>query len=73
MYQNDFWLVTHFNHTITLGSLVVTLFAFVPTLIIFRLGVVQYRAYMLPIISKLKVVQLLKSSKLYQLYDRVSE
>lgn len=73
MYQNDFWLVTHFNHTITLGSLLVTLIAFIPTLIIFRLGVVQYRAYMLPIISKMKVVQLLKSSKIYELYDRVSE
>lgn len=73
MYQNDFWLVTHFNHTITLGSLVVTTLAFIPVLILFRLGIIRYRATMLPIISKLRVVQLLKSSKIYQLYERVSE
>ncbi|MDX1342919.1 MAG: TIGR03546 family protein [Reinekea sp.] len=70
LYQNDFWLVTHFNHTITLGSLLVTVVAFFPTAVLFRLGIIQYRAHMLPFINKLKIVQVLKGSKFYQLYER---
>ncbi|MEJ2042972.1 MAG: TIGR03546 family protein [Reinekea sp.] len=73
LYQSDFWQMMHFNHTITLGSLVVSIIGFVPAAILFRLGVVQYRAYMLPYINKLRVVQLLKGTKFYQLYERLSD
>lgn len=71
LYQSDFWQATRFNHSITLGSLMVSVLAFVPAAILFRLGIIQYRAYMLPYIDKLKIVQLLKGSKFYQLYDRI--
>ncbi|EAR10373.1 TIGR03546 family protein [Reinekea blandensis] len=71
LYQSDFWQATRFNHSITLGSLLVSVLAFLPAAVIFRLGVVQYRAYMLPYIDKLKVVQLLKGSRFYQLYERI--
>jgi uncharacterized protein (TIGR03546 family) len=73
MYQNDFWLAAHFNHSITLGSLLVTLIAFIPMAVIFRLSIIRYRASMLPYINKMKIVQLLKGSRLYQLYERVGE
>ncbi len=70
LYQNDFWLVMHFNHTITLGSLLVSVIAFIPTAVLFRLGIIQYRAHMLTYINKLRVVQLIKGSKFYELYER---
>jgi uncharacterized protein (TIGR03546 family) len=73
LYQNDFWLASHFNHSITLGSLLVTVIAFLPTAVLFRLGIIQYRAYMLPYINKMKVIQVLKGSKFYQLYERVGD
>lgn len=73
LYQSDFWLATRFNHSITLGSLLVTLIAFLPVAIFFRLSVVRYRAHLLPYMQKLKIVQMLKSSKLYQLYDQLSD
>lgn len=71
MYQNDFWLVTHFNHTITLGSLLVALIAFFPVAVFFRFSVVKYRASMMPWFNKLKVVQVLKASRVYELYQRL--
>lgn len=73
LYQNDFWLVTHFNHTITLGSLIVSVIVFIPTAILFRLGIIKYRARMLPWVNKLKVLQVLKGSRIYQLYEKVSD
>ncbi len=69
-YQNDFWLVTHFNHSITLGSLLVTVVAFFPTAVLFRLGIIKYRSKMMPFINKLKIIQVLKGSKFYELYER---
>jgi len=71
LYQNDFWLVTHFNHTITLGSVIFTFIAFLPTAVLFRLSIIKYRASMMPWISRLKIVQMLKGSRLYQVYDKL--
>ncbi|MDN3649205.1 DUF2062 domain-containing protein [Reinekea marina] len=70
LYQSQWWQVAHFNHTITLGSLAVSLAAFFPVAVLFRLSVVKYRASMMPWVNKLKVVQVLKGSKLYELYSR---
>ena len=73
LYQQEFWRLMHFNHTITLGSLLVAVLAFVPTAVVFRLAVIQYRAFMLPYIEKLKIIQLLKSTKVYELYQRLDD
>ena len=71
LYQNDFWQATRFNHSITLGSLAVTLALFFPMALLIRISVTRYRAHLMPWFLKLKVIQVLKSSKLYELYERV--
>lgn len=68
LYQNDFWRVTRFNHTITLGSFIFSLLAFLPTAVLIRLNITKYRLTVLPWVNKLKIVQLLKSSRLIQTY-----
>lgn len=73
LYQSDTWQATRFNHSITLGSFLFSVLAFVPTAVFFRLGIVQYRGKLMPVVAKLKIVQMLKGSKFYQLYERVSE
>ncbi|MFQ3231527.1 TIGR03546 family protein [Reinekea sp.] len=72
LYQSQWWQVAHFNHSITLGSLAVSLVLFFPVAVLFRLSINKYRERMLPWVDKLKVVQVLKGSKLYDLYSRVS-
>lgn len=73
LYQQDMWQVVHFNRSITLGSLIVTLLAFVPTALLLRWAIIRYRATLMPWLNKLKLVQLLKGSRGYQLYQRVND
>ena len=73
LYQQDIWQVLHFNRSITLGSLIVTLLAFVPTVLLLRWAITRYRASLMPWLNKLKLVQLLKGSRWYQLYARVND
>lgn len=71
LYQSDFWQLTRFNHTVTLGSLAVSLLLFVPVVLIFRFGVVGYRAKVMPTLERIKIVQAVKASKLYDLYQKL--
>ncbi|WP_108124574.1 TIGR03546 family protein [Saccharospirillum mangrovi] len=71
LYQNDFWQLTRFNHTVTLGSLAVSLVLFVPVVLLFRYSVVGYRAKVMPTLERIKIVQALKASKLYDLYQKL--
>lgn len=73
LYQSDTWQATRFNHSITLGSLIVALIAFIPTAVFFRLSVNRYRTQVMPVVARLKIVQMLKGTKLYELYERVGE
>lgn len=71
LYQSDVWQIIKFNHTITLASFVVSVLLFVPVVLIMRYGVVQYRARLMPWANRLKLVQIVKASKVYSLYERV--
>lgn len=72
LYQNDWWQVSRFNHSITLASLTVSLSLFVPVVLISRIGVLRYRDKLMPVMSRLKVVQVIKTSRLYELYQQLS-
>ena len=71
MYQSDFWQLMHFNHTITLGSFLVSIIAFVPFSIAMRLSIIRYRAQLLPWVNKIRLIQVLKGSRLFQLYQNI--
>ncbi len=69
LYQSDFWRFTKFNHTVTLGMLVISIVAFIPVVVFFRILVSQYRAHILTWFNRLKIMQLLKASKVYEKYQ----
>lgn len=71
LYNSDPWRLTHFNNTLTLGSLVVALALALPLFFIFRLLIVQYRAHLLAWVRNSRLMQLFKASKLYHLYQRI--
>ncbi|QQD21020.1 TIGR03546 family protein [Venatoribacter cucullus] len=73
LYQNDFWRMTAFNHTLVLGGLAAGLVAFVPVLLLSRWLVVQYRERLLAWVNRFRVAQLLKGSKFYRLYQSLAE
>ena len=73
MYNNDFWRLTHFNNTMTLGSLVISLVAFIPLFFIFNLLIKRYRKHVLSWVLKSKLMQILQSKKLYAAYSKFSD
>lgn len=73
MYNSDFWRLTHFNNTLTLGSLAVAVCAFLPFFFLFKILIVKYRQHILAWIRKSKLMEMLKSSNLYQAYEKFSD
>ncbi len=63
---------TKFNNTLTLGSLVFALILFWPLYFFLTWFVTVYRERILTVVSKWKIVQILKASKLYSLYQSYS-
>ncbi|MFC6439247.1 TIGR03546 family protein [Bowmanella sp. JS7-9] len=71
MYNSDFWRLTQFNHSLTLGSIVIGL-CLAPFIAIgAKIGVVQYRERAMKWVNKLHVVQMVKTSKFYSIYQSV--
>ncbi len=63
---------TRFNNTLVLGSLVCALAAFWPLYFLLAWAVAKYREKVLVWVNKLKIVQVLKASKLFALYRSYS-
>jgi len=60
------------NNTLTLGSLVLSLLFFWPLFFLLWWGVILYREKLMARMAKLRIVTILKSSKLYGLYQSFS-
>ncbi|TRX54557.1 TIGR03546 family protein [Thalassomonas sp. M1454] len=72
LYQSNLMKSAHFHNTLTLGSLVSSLVLFIPMVFISRLLVERYRHHLKTFIEKFKVVQWLKGSKFYQVYQSIT-
>jgi len=72
LYQSDVWRISHFNNTLTLGSLVVSLVLFFPGIFVFRVLIVKYRVHILSWIKKMKLVQMFQGNRLYKTYQKIS-
>ncbi|MFQ3235356.1 MAG: hypothetical protein ACI9C4_000912 [Paraglaciecola sp.] len=73
LYNSTFGQLTQFYHTLTLGSLLVSLILAPFILVISKVLVVQYRVRFMLWVNKLKIVQFIKGSNLYQLYQALGE
>ena len=57
------------NNSITLGSLVVWFILILPAFFLFRALVARYRVHVLAYVQRWRVVQVVKSSKLWSVYE----
>ncbi|MER2491904.1 TIGR03546 family protein [Catenovulum sediminis] len=71
LYQFTLFKLAHLHHTVTLGSLLIALLLFVPLTIGVQFLVVKYRVHVMAFVVKLKVVQMLKGSRFYQMYQKL--
>ncbi len=61
--------LSRLNNTIVLGSFVSWLVLLLPSYVVFRVLVDRYRAHVLAYVNKLKVVQVIKGSRMWDLYQ----
>jgi len=69
MYNLPVLPFTFFNNTVTMGGSVVSLLLLLPMFYLMRWVVFNYREKIDPKIEKLKIVKIIKSSKIYSIYS----
>ena len=72
LYNISAMRLERFNNSIVMGSLALSLALFVPMLIASTFLIRQYRQNVLAWVNRLKVVQTLKASNVYRIYDSLS-
>ncbi|MBM4123906.1 MAG: TIGR03546 family protein [Nitrospira sp.] len=72
LYHSTLWRIERFNNSIVMGSLCFSLFAFLPLYLLTNLGIRRYRAHVLAWVEKTRLMQVLKASRFYSLYQSVS-
>ncbi|WP_411360215.1 TIGR03546 family protein [Pseudidiomarina salilacus] len=71
MYESAFWRVVQFHHTITLGSLVLSI-AFAPVLALVSFWIVsQYRKRIQAWFNRLRIVQAMKANRFWAIYTEL--
>jgi len=63
LFNHGLWRLTHFNNTVVLGGLVVSLLLFVPVVILSNLIIKKYRSSILVYVEKSSLFRMIKSSK----------
>ncbi|WDE03822.1 TIGR03546 family protein [Thalassomonas viridans] len=71
LYNTAFGQLSRFFHTLTLGSLATALVLAPGVLIFSKILIIQYREKVMDSIEKFKIIQLLKGSRFYRLYQGV--
>jgi len=71
LYQSYWFRLFEYNNTLTLGAAVFSVILFIPVFFIAKWLVLKYRAALMAFVNKFKVVQSLKASKFYQVYQTV--
>lgn len=71
MYQSDIWRALMFNHTLMLGSALLSALLWLPTWWLGRRLILSYRERFMQWFTQLKITQLAKASKLFQLYQAI--
>ncbi|WOH37308.1 TIGR03546 family protein [Thalassotalea fonticola] len=71
-YQSNIFKLAHFHNTLTLGSFIFSLVLFIPTVFISQYLIKRYRHHVKAFIEKFKIVQALKSSRFYRIYQSLT-
>jgi uncharacterized protein (TIGR03546 family) len=71
LYNHPWFPLTQFNHSITMGSLAVTIVLFVPLLLLGNFIIKNYREHILAWVRKSRVGQMIKASEIYSTYQSI--
>ena len=65
LYNQPFWRLTNFNNTLVMGSLTISLLAFIPSLLLSNYLVKRYRSHVLLYVQRSALFRIVKTSKLF--------
>lgn len=71
-YNNTFLRLLRFNNTVVMGGLIAALALFAPCFFLVNYGVLKYREKILAWVRKTKIVRLIKTSRLFEIYQSVA-
>ena len=71
LYNMPVIALSRYNNTVVMGSLVVSLLLIIPVFPFARYFVIFYRKKIDPLVQKIKFFQMIKGSKIYQLYEKI--
>jgi uncharacterized protein (TIGR03546 family) len=73
LYNSTLWRLSNYNNTLLMGSLIMSLGLFVPLFFLSNIFIRKYREHILAWVMKSRIVQALKASKFYGIYQSVSD
>jgi uncharacterized protein (TIGR03546 family) len=71
LYNHPWFPLSQFNHSITMGSLAVTVVLFVPLLLLCNFIIKNYREHILAWVRKTRLAQMIKASEIYSTYQSI--
>jgi len=72
LYNIPVFALSSFNNTVVMGSLLISILLLFPVFLLSKKGVLAYREKLDPRLQKLKIVQMVKGTKFYSVYDKIS-
>ena len=72
LYNSTLWRIERFNNSIVMGSLLFSLFIFIPLYLLSNLIIRRYREHILGWVLKTKIMKVIMASKFYRIYQSVS-
>ena len=72
MAQSQWALLAQFNNTLVIGGFALALISFIPVLIVSRIIISVYRDRFMAWFIKLRVVQFIKASRFYKIYQALA-
>jgi len=73
MYNSSVWRLTQFNNTLVMGSLLVSLIAFIPMLLLGNFLINHYRNDVLKYMNNSRLFKVIKNSKLFSKFISLAE
>ena len=72
LYASGFWHLTGFNNSIVMGGFVTALILALPLYFLFNALIRRYREHFMAWLEKTRIAQIIKGSRLYSAYKKVS-
>jgi uncharacterized protein (TIGR03546 family) len=73
LYNSTIWRIQRFNNSVVMGGIVCAVICLVPMVFVVNMLIRKYRDHVLVWVKKTRLMQFFLASKLYAIYEKISE